>query len=148
MKTINTLAITILFCFTISFQTFAQGYSSPSREQIEIFLLELENCKAFLTDSENLIKTMEADPESYTLAVYNAAKSQVETSKICVNARRAELDELRKDYPGWFNNPNATLPLSKGHSITPRKLKLSIEDIQEKINTIIKRFEALNVTEN
>ncbi|WP_296385744.1 hypothetical protein [Winogradskyella sp.] len=143
MKTINTLAITILLCITISFQTFAQGYTPPSRELIETLLEELEDCKANLTKAENKIKKMEANSASYTLAQYNHTKNAVEISELCIKARRDELDALRKDYPGWFNSPNAILSLNRSRSITPRELVLAIETIEEKIAAAIKRAEAL-----
>ncbi len=68
MKFTNVLKPIIALCLLFSMQVFAQDYNSPSRELVETLLEELENCKTYLTQGENLIKTMEANPESYSLA--------------------------------------------------------------------------------
>ena len=121
----------------------AQGYQSPSRELVESYLDQINSCKDFLNELEADIADMEKNAQQVTLAQYNEAKALHSRAKTCLAATRAKLDELRKDYPGWFNNPGAVLNLSKGNHVTPKGLNKGLEAVTAKIRKLLDRLEAI-----
>lgn len=144
MKTINITKMLLLFWITFSLQTQAQSYTPPSQERVETLLKKVDNCKKAISQGEGRIKVMEKNPESYTLAQYNLVKGFIESSKVCLNKLRTELAELRKDYPGWFNAPNATVALDREHFTSPKKLREALDEIKERIDAVLKSFEGFD----
>ncbi len=126
-----------------SIQVQAQ-YQTPSPERVTELLQQIGDCKTQITKTEDRIKTIEANADSYTLAEYNTAKEFLERLNTCLNMSRGELDSIRKEYPGWFNAPNTVMQLGKGHEITPRSLQEQLNAIEEKIKKVIASFEALD----
>jgi hypothetical protein len=120
----------------------------PSQERVETLLEQIEDCKNIITEAEKNITLMEKNPESYTLPDYIATKNLIEQAKSCIKANRKELDSLRQGYSGWFNSPNATMPLGRGHDITPRELENKVATIEEIYADLLERFEALEEPED
>ncbi len=147
MKTLrfNYISVAILFlCLFITDQAYTQVYQFPSQERVTTLLDQIDSCKSIMAETEALIKTMEADPESYSLAEYNSAKKLIDRAKACIYANRKELESIRKEYPGWFNEPSVSMPLGKGETITPRQLEHGLSEIEAKIKLIISRMEAIS----
>ncbi|MEW4925769.1 hypothetical protein [Algibacter sp. 2305UL17-15] len=141
MKHSDTLKTTLLLLSLVfTLQTIAQTYTPPSRERVETLLEQIEECKEHIAVTESAIKAMEKDPTSYTLADYVAAEKYLRLSKKCVEVRRKELDSLRKEYPGWFNSPSATVTIKKGRHISPKELEDIMERVQKQINKVLKAF--------
>jgi len=136
----------LIVCLLFSAEVVAQDYESPSRELIESLLTKLEDCKDNQKSLENNVINMELDPESVTLKEYNEAKRYAKNAKDCANFLRKKLDALRKDYPGWFNSPNATISVQKPkrRTITSREMQEYIDQANESLATILARLEALN----
>lgn len=86
---------------------------------------------------------MEENPSDYSLADYRDAEKLVERIKTCIATGRAELDSIRKEYPGWFNSPNAVLPYNRLNTITPRSLEERLKELERKISQVLDRFEGL-----
>ncbi len=143
MKFTSIIKPIMLFCFIFSLQVQAQ-YQIPSQERVETLLEQIDNCKRITTETEQLIETMEANPESYSLKDYNSAKELLERAKSCINISRGELDSLRKKFPGWFNSPNATMQLGRGNEITPRQLEKKVNDLDAKIRAVLERFNSID----
>ncbi len=120
-----------------------QTYQYPSQERVGELLSQIEYCKQELESTQAEIKGMEDNPSDYSLAEYKQAQKLVERIKICVAARRAELDSIRKEYPGWFNSPNAVLPYDRHQGITPRSLEERLKDLERKISQVLDQFESL-----
>ncbi len=147
MKLIHILKPILLFCLVFSVQIQAQN-QTPSPERVEELLELLGYCKTNLTNTENRIKNMEESPEEYFLEQYNFAKELLEAHKGCRNRMRGVLASIRKDYPGWFNSPNATLSLGRDHDITPRELENKAATLEERHAALLKRFKKLEEPEN
>jgi len=147
MKLINILKPILLFCLVFSVQIQAQ-VQIPSQERVETLLEQIEDCKNIITEAEKNITIMEKNPESYTLPDYIATKNLIEQAKSCIKANRKELDSLREGYSGWFNSPNTTIPLGRGHDITPREIENKVATLEEFILPIIENFENLMIPEN
>jgi len=136
----------LLVYFLFSSEIIAQGYESPSRERVETLLEQLEDCKDTQREFENNVINMELDPESVTLKEYNVAKGYAKNAQTCATILREKLDALRKDYPGWFNSPNATIGVQKPkrRTITPREMQEYIDQANESLDTVLARLQALN----
>jgi hypothetical protein len=147
MKLINILKPILLFCLVFSVQIQAQ-VQIPSQELVEELLQKIENCKGFMAQSERYIQVMEKNASYYTLAEYNKGKEYIEGCKACLNESRRKLDSLREGYSGWFNSPNATMPLGRGHDITPRGLENKVVTIEERFAALFERFGALEEPED
>ncbi len=143
MKLSTILKPLVFFCFVLSMQSNAQN-QIPSEERVEELLQQIDNCKSLVTQTENNIKKMEDNPGSYTLAEYNAAKEFLDRVKTCLNTSRGELDSIRKEYPGWFNSPSATMPLGRGKEVTPRSLEEELSAIGKKIKAALKALDAID----
>lgn len=128
--------------------TIAQSYTPPSREMVENYLDQIDSCKAFLKELEADIAEMENNPELVTLAQYKEAKALQSRAQTCLRATRAKLDELRKEYPGWFNSPGATVNLSKGQHITAKGLTAGLDAIEAKIDKLLNRLNAIEEPAN
>lgn len=150
MKTKYLIIPLAIFCFLFPSELIAQNYTPPSRELVERLLNELENCKNIQKEAQKDLETLEANASSYTLADYMQVKNLINRAQSCINSRRTELDELRKDYPGWFNNPGVaiTIGVHGMRSITPRQLQNKFDAIAAKINAALARFEKLPRPEN
>lgn len=138
------LLVTLALCTVLGLvSVVGQTYQYPSEERVQELLDEIEDCKQKLKNTQAEIKNMEDNPADYTLADYKEAEMLVERIKTCLAARRAELDSIRKEYPGWFNSPNAVLPYNRHDRITPRSLEERLKDLEKKISRILDRFEGL-----
>ncbi|UJH66619.1 hypothetical protein [Allomuricauda sp. SCSIO 65647] len=143
MKRVAVVMVLMLYTGLTSTPLFGQTYQYPSQERVQELLDEIEDCKQKLKNTQAEIKNMEANPSDYTLADYKEAEMLVERIKTCLAARRAELDSIRKEYPGWFNSPNAVLPYDRHNRITPRSLEERLKDLERKISQVLNRFEGL-----
>ncbi|MDC8004924.1 hypothetical protein POV27_12755 [Aureisphaera galaxeae] len=145
MKTAKSLFFVVLL-FMGYVQVAAQGYTPPSRDRVEALLERADDCKKNIEKEEENLKMMEADPESVTLAQYNATKQAIAAYKKCLNVVRKELDSLRKDYPGWFNSPSATLEVTVHRQIiiiTPLIILAMLTDMEGVMKAIQARFGAI-----
>ncbi len=147
MKFTNIIKPILLFCLIFSLQVQAQ-YQIPSQERVEILLEQIDNCKRIATETEQLIKTIEANPEAHSLKDYNSAKELLERTKRCINIYRGELNSLRKKFPGWFNSPNATMQLGRGNEITPRQLEKKVNEVEAKIRVLLERLDNIDEPDN
>jgi hypothetical protein len=145
MKSKYIMLPVLIVCFLFTSEVIAQGYESPSRERVETLLEQLEDCKDTQKELENNVINMELDPESVTLKEYNEAQRYANNAKACANILREKLDALRKDYPGWFNDPNATISVKKPvrKNITPREMQKYIDQVNESLETVLARLQAL-----
>lgn len=150
MKTRYILLSLSIFCFLVSSELIAQNYTPPSRELVEQLLEELERCKEIQKEAQADLENMEANATEYTLADYMEVRNLINRAQTCINSRRTQLEELRKDYPGWFNSPNATLNINFHgmRSITPRQINQMLESVAAKIAATLARFEKLPKPEN
>lgn len=139
------LLITLVLLFGI--ESVAQNYQPPSRERVETLLTKLETCKDALKDLESSIKYMEDNPGKFTLQQYNEAKLWRNMAKGCIDDTRRDLDDLRKDYPGWFSGPNSVMNLGRGHEIRPKDLDRMLNEVSVKINKVLNRFKAIKSPE-
>ncbi|MEM8926826.1 MAG: hypothetical protein AAGC45_01385 [Bacteroidota bacterium] len=124
-------------------QLLGQTSQYPSQERVQGLLNELEYCKQELMKTQADIKNMEDNPSDYSLADYKEAQKLVEKIKTCMASRRAELDSIRKEYPGWFNSSNAVLPYDRHQGITPRSLEERLKKLERKISQVLDQFESL-----
>ena len=143
MKKLPLVVFLIMGVSLLPAQLLCQTYQYPSQERVQELLDELEYCKQELTNVQADIKNMEDNPSDYSLADYKEAQKLVERIKTCMAARRAELDSIRKEYPGWFNSPNAVLPYDRHQGITPRSLEERLKDLERKISRVLDQFESL-----
>ncbi len=144
MRTIPFIVAIVLVLSTSV--TLAQGYTAPSRDRVEALLESIDNCKKNLKKEEQELKMMEADPESVTLARYNLTKDAIKLYKFCLEKSRKELDSLRKDYPGWFNSPSATMEATVHRRVlilTPAIILAFIPDMESFFKMISGRFAAI-----
>ena len=150
MKIKYVLVPIAIFCFLFTSELFAQNYTPPSRQMVERLLNELERCKNIQKEAQKDLETMEANANNYTLADYMEVKNLISRAQSCINSRRAELDELRKEYPGWFNNPGVaiTIDVHGMRSITARALQNKLASVEAKIDAILARFEKMPKPEN
>ncbi len=150
MKTRYILVPLAVFCFFFSSELIAQNYTPPSRELVENLLNELERCKDIQKEAQKDLENMEANANDYTLAEYKAVENLISRAQSCINSRRAQLDELRKEYPGWFNNPSASITIGVHgmRSINARQLQNRFAAIEAKIADVLARFEKLERPEN
>ncbi len=150
MKTKHLLVSLTVFCFLFSSELIAQNYTPPSRQLVERLLNELETCKNIQKEAQKDLENMEANANDYTLAEYKAVENLISRAQSCINSRRAELDELRKEYPGWFNNPGVaiTIDVHGMRSITARALQNRFAAIEAKIADVLARFEKMPKPEN
>ena len=129
-----------LFLLTSGAVVQAQTYEPPSREMVETLLEKVNTCKRALADLEDSIEFMENNPENYTLAQYNEAKTYKKMAEGCIADARRDLEELRKKFPGWFNSPSATVDLGKGIHVGPKDLDKKLKEIETKINKLLARL--------
>ena len=123
----------------------AQNYQIPSPERVDILIQRKKTCTNELNLAEDELKTMEEDPDSYSLSEYLEVKKLVDELKKCVASFNEELEKLRKDYPGWFNNPSAVANgKKKGDHITPRQVEIDYDALHRKILAVIARYGALD----
>jgi hypothetical protein len=94
-------------------------------------------------DSE--LKEIENDPNNYTYGEYLELKKKEKETINCITQSRKELDTLRKDYPEWFNNPGAMMPLSNRQEISPRGLEVLVIVNEVAIAEIKRRMAALTI---
>ena len=120
-----------------------QAFQYPSQERVQELLNQIEYCKQELQNTQGQIKNMEVNPSEYSLADYKEAQNLVERIKTCIASGRAELDSIRKEYPGWFNSPNAVLPYDRHQEITPRTFQDRLKDLEQKINKVLNDFRNL-----
>ncbi len=126
-----------------SVQVLAQGPETPNRERVETLLERVDECKQGLEKEEEQLKMMEADPESVTLAQYNATKRVIEAYNKCLKAVRKELESLRKKYPGWFNSPSASMEVTVHRQVMiifPYVLLAIIVDMESVYKAFAGRF--------
>jgi len=148
MKLTTILKPMLLFCLIFSIQVQAQNnYPVPSQERVETLLEKINTCKMILEQFENSLKTIENNPTNYTYADYIQIKGFKESSEQCVATSRKELDAIRKDYPGWFNNPGVIMPLSNRQEISPEELE-RLEKALKEIANLRKRFAAIPIPED
>lgn len=147
MRAFKLLNPILMLCIMFSIAVHAQ-YQIPSQERVQELLNQIENCKNQIDKTEKNIATMEAQAASYTLAQYNNGKALLERIKFCLNMSRAELANLKKEYPGWFNDPDAIINLGKGIEIKPHDLQKKLNEIERKIKKVIDRMEALEKPKN
>ncbi|MEM7187766.1 MAG: hypothetical protein AAF466_14035 [Bacteroidota bacterium] len=141
----------LVMALLFSSESIAQtNYTPPSPELVERLLNELESCKAIQKEAEADLKFMEANANDYTLADYIEVRNLINRAQSCINSRRAQLEELRKDYPGWFNSPNATMTINfhGRRTITPRQLENMLAQVENKIAAVLARFEKIPRPEN
>lgn len=138
------VVLTLVICAGLTPRIlFGQTYQYPSQERVQELLNQIEYCKGELRNTQSQIKEMEDNPSDYSLADYKDAEKLVERIKTCIAAGRSELDSIRREYPGWFNSPNAVLPYDKLHKITPRSLEAQLKEMERKINQVLDSFESL-----
>ncbi len=143
MTKIALIACLIMGTGLLPTQLLGQTSQYPSQERVQGLLDALEYCKQELTKTQADIKNMEDNPSDYFLADYKEAQRLIERIKMCMASRRAELDSIRKEYPGWFNSPNAVLPYDRHQGITPRSLERQLKELERKISQVLNQFESL-----
>lgn len=150
MKTKYVFPVIALLCLLFTSELISQNYTPPSRELVEQLLEELERCKDIQKEAQKDLENMEANANDYTLADYMQVRNLINRAQTCINSRRATLEELRKDYPGWFNNPGVaiTIDVHGMRSITARQLQSMLESVENKIAAVLARFEKLPKPEN
>ena len=147
MKKILRLTIVVL-CAAWAPQSLQAQYQYPSQERMQELLDQLEYCKQELKATQLEIKNMEENASEYTLAEYQESKMLVDRIKTCIAASRAELDNIRKEYPGWFNAKNAVLPYDRHQEMTPISLEERLGELDKKIEEILNRFNDLDKPTN
>ncbi len=140
--------ITTFFCFLICTLSIHQiqaqnNFPFPSKERVETLLEIINNCKNGLEQFNEALELIENNPEDYSYADYQNAKGLKKLAEECIANSRKELDALRKDYPGWFNNPGVMMPLSKGHQVNPRQLDDLLDELANKIAKLLNRFKVI-----
>lgn len=138
-----TFFVSLLFILDIQ----AQQYEPPSREQVQRLLDELDECKDILKDAQGYLERMEENPEQVTLKTYQDTQKLINNAEGCIADRRKKLDELRKEYPGWFNSPNATVSISRGDFINPKELERLHKAIEIALASISKQLAAIKPPE-
>ncbi|WP_353778331.1 hypothetical protein [Winogradskyella sp. 3972H.M.0a.05] len=133
----------LLACLLFAFQNFAQTYTPPSQERVSQLIDQINECKSNINELEERINYMEENASAYTLAQYNEVKALLNDSKKCKNAIKKELESIRKDYPGWFNSPNATMSIRSHGFTSPRELQELLSEIQQKIDDLLDGFDDL-----
>lgn len=150
MKLKYILPVLLLLCSVTTATISAQTYPIPSRELVQNLLEELDECKKNLERSENEIGIMENNPGQYSLELYLSTKAFIKELKACVKSNRAQLDLLRKDYPGWFNSPSAFADIRmswpKIHS--PQEIADALARVEARMERVFARFEILQVPED
>ncbi|MCP4978289.1 MAG: hypothetical protein GY931_19245 [Maribacter sp.] len=146
----NLLKIQLGFILSLFFalQAQAQTYNFPSQERVETLLEAIDKCKDVIADTQQRIKTMEANPDDYSLANYQDAKDLIDRAQGCLNQNRGELDSLRKEFPGWFNSPSTTMPLKKGKTISSGGLNKKLAALENKIKAILDSMRELEKPEH
>ena len=146
MKLINILKPVLLFFLVFSIHTQAQSNNYPSQERVEDLLETINICKENLTQYDTELKEIENNPNKYTYREYLELKKNEKETENCIAQSRKELDTLRKDYPEWFNSPDAVMPLSNREEISPRGLEEIIEiDLEKEIAELKRRVTELTI---
>ncbi len=145
MKTVYFKSLLGLFLLCVGTTTVAQNYNYPSRELVEAILNDIDYCKNELKEAEADVAEMEGSPESYSLADYKDAQRLIERIKLCINVKRARLDDLRKEYPGWFNSPSAfsDIRIRWGGGPDPKAVQRLLNNMEERINNVLDAFSEL-----
>jgi len=147
MKNIVTILSFLLISIILIPQAQAQIFSIPSRQMVERLLGEIEECKEQLVDLEAELVDIKNNPGNYTYQDYLLTREIIQTGKDCVAFNRKKLDNLRKNYPEWFTDPQATIDLGRGHSVTPKQLKKKVKDNERFFADLLARFNAIPVPE-
>jgi DNA repair exonuclease SbcCD ATPase subunit len=146
MKLTHILKPVLLFCLVFSIQTQAQNNNFPSQERVEELLENINICKDNLAQYDSELKEIENNPDNFTYGQYLELKKKEKETENCIAQSRKELDTLRKDYPEWFNNPDAVMPLSNRQEISPRELEEIIEiDLEKEIAELKRRVAELTI---
>lgn len=141
-------SVKIIVLLVITFLNVQEGLSQsaifPSRETVESLLQKLDECKQSLKGGQDGIKTMQANPTGFSLKLYLATQEQVRVAKLCIQYLREDLDELRKQYPGWFNSPGTVMPLGRGREISASELTRSINSATTELVELEADFDILD----
>ena len=148
MKNITKLFLGLVLSLFLVAQAQAQSYTSPSQESVEVLLRNINKCKEVMDNTQQKIKTMQANPDDYSLADYQDAQGLMERARACLHQNRNKLDALRKEYPGWFNSPSATIPIKGGKTISSKGLKKNLDAIERKIKALLDGMEQLEKPEH
>ena len=145
MKTKYILPLFLFFSTFLVMPSMAQGYQVPSRELVESLLKQLDECKKDLAQAEKEIGIMENNPGQYSLETYLFTKKYIKELKDCVKYSRGKLDNLRKDYPGWFNSPNAfeDIRLHWPRINTPKEIEEALARIDALVAKAVAQFQLL-----
>ena len=139
-KPLNNKFQLLLFCLLFSLNMTAQTYTPPNQNDVETLIDDIERCKSNIEKAEQQMEKLEADPGNYTYATYKNLQDAINENKKCVAAARKELEKLRKDYPGWFNSPSATVPNRQYNWVTPRELQELLDEVERKMDELLSGF--------
>ncbi|NND63996.1 MAG: hypothetical protein HKN48_12470 [Flavobacteriaceae bacterium] len=142
--------ILLIFVAAIGTTTVAQNYNFPSRELVESILNDIDYCKNELKEAESNVAEMQGNPESYSLADYMNTKILIKRIKTCINVKRGQLDELRKEYPGWFNSPSAfsDIRIRWGGGPDPKAVNRLLDDMARRISEVLNDFDTIEKPTN
>jgi len=114
---------------------------------VEKLLAEIEECENNLNDMELIFEKIQEFPEDYTYLKYKRVKEYISWAKKCIADKQKDLDNLRKNYPEWFSDPQATIDLGHGHNITPKQLKKKVKDNKIALTDFLKKWKKFPVPE-
>lgn len=138
------ILITGILCMFFLAPLSAQGYTPPSQELVEQLLQQINDCKK---EAEALREFLKTDLGIDAFLKYDEFKKnryRLEEVEECIRKTREQLDKLRKDYPGWFNAPNATVTVHDRDQIAAKDLEKKLEELTpfgKLINDIYKKHE-------
>ena len=137
MKTNYTLLmfLSLLLASPIIAQT-----NLPGPERVNNLVDHINGCKDNLKEAQKTMDWFEANPEEITHARWLRQKEGITMVEKCIAEARAALEEMRKDHPDWFNQPNLVLDLGHGRHMTPRELEQLQADIEEAIALMSRVF--------
>lgn len=145
MRTKYIIITCVLLC--IGFPSVVQAQLIPGPDRVNAILDQINSCKDGLEEVEKELEQAEKNPEDLTYAEYLALQNAKKRIKTCLAAARAKLDELRKEYPGWFNQASTTsqtpVDLGHGESIKAAQLEKIAAKIDKAIHNFIKRIDAV-----
>ena len=141
MRTKHLTLICIIFCLSLSSKTAAQVLPGPA--QVNALIDAIKYCDKLIVEAEKALDNMEKNPSEGTYKEYKDWQKIREDATRCAAENRVKLEKLRKEYPGWFNQPSTTVDLGRAGHMTARQLEDLLAEVEAKMDDILKRFLAI-----
>lgn len=136
--------ILVLLCIINTMGSTAQSLY-PSPERVQSLLNQLESCRKNQESFKGEMAKIKANPDNYTYERYLSVKDAIKFTETCITSLKNYLDELRKDYPEWFNNSGVIVQLDKGEKMTARELEALIVAFNTSFKNLQAQFDAIPV---